>query len=205
MVAPNWFIGLPVAPGSWFAPVVRSAPSFLRLFHPEDVHITVAFLGACGEQRARQAWSEAEQQLHRRPAAPLVATLGGLAPMGNPKRPSALSVVLEAGAEPVAELMGSLREAAWRAAGARPDPRPPLPHITVARPPRRASATQRRSAAEWARAHPPIGARITLDEVALLTWAHDRRVRQFRIVARMPLASAAQSATPRSSPAENAE
>jgi 2'-5' RNA ligase len=202
-MTPNWFIGLPVDPGRWFTPLVSSAPGFLRIFHPDDIHITVAFLGSCGEARAREAWAHVHEQIRQAPPGPLRVTLGGVRPMGNPKRPTALSVVLSRQAGPVADLMGSLREGAWAAAEARSDDRPPLPHITVARPSRRAGGAERRRAIQWALERAPIDADITLDRIALLTWAEDRQRRQFRTVEQRPLAPATE-APPRRPQAENA-
>ncbi|MBW2524862.1 MAG: 2'-5' RNA ligase family protein [Deltaproteobacteria bacterium] len=204
-MTPNWFIGLPVEAGTWFPRLIRGAPESVRVFHPDDIHITVAFLGSCGPEAARRAWSAVTEELHRgvRPVAPLQATLGGVEPMGNPKRPSALSVVLSEGARPVAELMEALRHGAWAAADARPDRRPALPHITIARPKRKASGSERQDALRWAAELPAVGVGISLDRVALLTWAEDRRLRQFRAVEQSALAPPAPSATPPTPPSEN--
>src|SRR5688572_3648888 len=89
----NWFVGLPVAAGRWFAPLVADAPAHVRVFHPDDLHLTVAFLGRAGPDRARAAWAVAEGVR----AQPFVARLGALKAMGNPRRPSAFSVLLGAG------------------------------------------------------------------------------------------------------------
>lgn len=199
---PNWFVALPVDPGRWFAPLVRTAPSLLRVFHPDDIHVTVAFLGSCGEAGARRAWDRVVAELRHRQPRPMTVTLGEIVPMGNPKRPSALSVVIAEGAAPVAELIGALRPEAWSAADARPDDRPPRPHITVARPRRKASGAERKAAIRWATDQPPVKADVTLDRVALLTWAEDRRARQFRAVEQSLLPPATSSATPAGSAPE---
>ncbi len=180
---PNWFVGLPIDPGAWFEPLTHDAPATVRVFHPSDVHLTVAFLGACGEQRAASAW----QQLDDFAAAPIGITLGGLEPMGNRRRPSALSAVVNQGRQAIIELTLALRGPLISAAGAKSDERPPLPHVTVARPAKRCSSAQRREAVAWARSKPAIGGAQTLDRIALYSWADDRRVRQFRIVAQHEL------------------
>ena len=177
----NWFVGLPVDTGRWLAPLVRTAPATVRVFHPEDVHMTVAFLGAVPQDAAERAWAT----LQGSRSSPIELSLGGLRPMGNPRRPSALS-----GNDCVAALIATLRAPACAAAGARPDDRPPLPHITVARPSRSASPAELRTAVEWAEAQRPVGAKVLLDRLALFTWAADRRERQFRVVAQQPLAGA---------------
>ncbi|MBW2455023.1 MAG: hypothetical protein JRI68_10955 [Deltaproteobacteria bacterium] len=175
---PNWFVGLPVAADRWLSRLVADAPQFLRVFHPADLHATVAFLGPCGAERAHQAWD----QVGQRELQSFDVTLGGLKALGNPRSPSALSVVVQEGFERAAELIRSLRAPMIEAAGARPDPRAPLPHITVARIGRKASGHQRRDALAWVEAKAPVGAAVTMDRICLYTWAEDRRVRQFREV-----------------------
>jgi len=181
----NWFVGLPVPTAGWFGRLVRGAPPSVRVFHPDDVHLTVAFFGRVGEQRARLGW----ERMAGYEGKAIPVSLGRLAPMGNPRRPSALSVILEGGFDEVARLIATLRGPALEAAGAKPDTRPPKPHITVARPQRKASGSERRQAVAWAESKPAVAAAVTLDRLALLSWSEDRRERQFRIVAERALTS----------------
>ena len=176
---PNWFVGLPVEAGRWFTKLVADAPAQVRVFHPEDLHITVAFLGAAGEQRAMAAWAHSEALS----AAPIEAILAEVKPMGNPRRPSALSVLLDQGRSEASALIEALRAPMIETAGAKPDTREPKPHLTVARPQRRASASDRRKAVAWAEAKRPLGEAVTLTHLALYTWSDDRPARQFRVVA----------------------
>ncbi len=175
---PNWFVGLPVVAERWFARLVADAPDGVRVFHPADLHATVAFLGGCGRERAFQAWAEAD----RLEGSSFAVTLGGLKALGNPRGPSALSVVVDQGRQAAAALIGSLRAPMIEAASARPDHRSPLPHITVARVGRKATARQRRAALSWVESKAPVGAELTIDRLCLYTWADDRRIRQFRKV-----------------------
>jgi len=175
---PNWFIAIPIAAGSWFEALIEDIPSGLRIFHPEDLHLTVAFLGGCDESDARNAWTRLDALLH----APIHAALGEVKPMGHPRRPSAFSVTLTTGEAQTAALMGTLRSVAFEAAGGIGGSRPPLPHITVARPPRRAKAPLRQAGVRWAERCEAVGVSVTLDRLALYTWSADRRQRLFTIV-----------------------
>lgn len=172
----NWFVGLPVPAADWFAPLVAGAPSCVRLFHPDDVHITVAFLGRAGEERALRAW-EVVRDLR---CEPIEVTLAELKGFGSSRRPSALSVTIAEGHDEVAALIARLRGPMIEAAGARPDDRPPLPHLTIARPSRGATPAVRKEAVRWAESKGAVNARVVLDSIALFTWSEDRKERQFR-------------------------
>jgi RNA 2',3'-cyclic 3'-phosphodiesterase len=179
----NWFVGMPVG-GSWLEGLLAGAPRHVRRFAAEDVHMTVAFLGRAGEDNARKAWALAEAY----PGPPVLATLGALAPMGNPRRPTALSLMLTEGVEEAVALIRALRDPMIAAAGARPETREPKAHITVARPKRAATAKERAEAVSWALAKASLDQPIVLDRLVLYTWYigggnDDRAVRQFRAVA----------------------
>jgi 2'-5' RNA ligase len=176
-VQPNWFIALPVDASGWLEPLQATAPRTLRRFHPEDVHLTLAFLGPCGEEKA--AWALAGAL----PLPAFTVTLAGVACMGNPRKPSAFSAELDKGHDEVASYLGAHRDALLLAAGAPLDHRPPLPHITVGRPPRSCTSQERAELVAWARRVPPLGAQARLDKLALYTWSDDRAERQFQVVA----------------------
>jgi 2'-5' RNA ligase len=175
---PNWFVALPVTTGPWFESLLSDLPHGCRAFHPSDVHMTVAFLGGCGEQLAERGWQSIAEQLSE----PLELELGGLRALGNPRRPSALSLTVAKGHQRAAELIGAWRAPICAAAEARVDERPPLPHITVARVARKASGPERRAAIAWVESKEAIDANVVVDRVALYTWSMDRPVRQFRVV-----------------------
>jgi RNA 2',3'-cyclic 3'-phosphodiesterase len=174
----NWFVGLPIAAGPWFHDLTADAPPDVRVFHPDDLHLTVAFLGRCGETRARAAWDVAAG-FH---AAPVHARLGGLRAMGNKRRPSALSVVLTGGQEEIVAILRALRDPMIAAAGARPETREPLPHLTVARPAMRATPDRRNRAVAWAESKAPLNVEVVVDHLTLYTWSDDRKARQFKAV-----------------------
>lgn len=181
---PNWFVALPVPAADWFAErVAAHPPPQVRLFHPDDLHLTVAFLGRVGEEAARRAWELRD----RWRAGPLRATLGEVVGMGPPARFSALSALLVDGREAVEAGMRDCRDAMLHAAGAVPERRAIKAHLTLARPLRDATPAQRSAALAWALQLPLRGVAIAGDELALYTWDEARRERQFRIVERAPL------------------
>lgn len=177
--APNWFVGVPVPAAGWFEELVSVPPEAVRRFHPDDLHMTVAFLGPVGEEQARAAWEARSWSLP-----PITASLGHVVPMGAPHRYSALSVELVDGREAIESAITACRDAICDAAGARREKRPAMAHVTIARPNRRATAPQREAALRWAKRLDLIGPTVTLDGLALYTWADDRRERQFKIVER---------------------
>jgi len=182
MRAPNWFIGLPVLPDSWFDGLPEAPPS-VRVFAQEDLHITVAFLGPVTGEAADRAFALAP----RWPLGPLEVVLGQVEALGRARRPSAFGALLR---EPqaVAGAIAAVRPGMLEAAGGRPDPRFPKPHVTLARPRRRASEAERARARRWAEAIHLGDPRIVLDRLALYTWSRDRAVRQFDRIAEQVLA-----------------
>ncbi len=174
----NWFIGLPVSPVGWFVERIGAPPEAVRVFHPDDLHLTVAFLGSCGDEAANAAF----ELVRAAPASASHATLDSIVPMGNPRRPSALSAVLRAGLADITDYLMAHRDRLRAAAGAPVEQRPPRPHCTVARPTRRASPRQRRAAIHWASEIDVADVPVDIGPVSLYTWADDRRVRLFRVV-----------------------
>lgn len=181
---PNWFIALPVPAEPWFHERVEAQPPpAVRLFHPDDLHLTVAFLGAVEEEAARRAWQLAT--LWRQGA--LTVSLGEVVGMGPPAEFSALSALLERGREAVEEGMRACRDPMLAAAGARPERHPIKAHVTLGRPRRDARQSGRSAALAWALHLPLRGVIVELSEIALYTWPEDRRERQFRTAERQLL------------------
>ena len=177
--APNWFVGIPIPAGTWFERLVTTLPEGIRRFHPDDLHVTVAFLGGISEEQARAGWQAVSWSLE-----PLTVSLGSIVPMGNPRRYSALSIELVDGRKEVEHAIATCRDAVCDAAGASREKRPAKAHITVARPTRRASDGQREAALRWAKRIQLVGQTVQVRALALYTWADDRRERQFKIVER---------------------
>lgn len=187
MTAPNWFIALSVPArtvdgDAWFPGRVGPVPPGVRRFVPEDLHLTVAFLGPVTPAQAEAAWG-----LARWGGGPVEASLGRVVPMGNPRRPSALSATVSEGREPLVALLRALTGPLLAAAGAPPERRDPLPHITLARPTRAATEAQRSAAIAWAGGIELGDVRVRLEELALYTWDEERRERMFRVVGRRAL------------------
>ena len=151
--------------------------------HPLDVHMTVAFLGGVDESAALAAWALTDEL--RQP--PLTVRLSGLTPMGNPRRPTALSVMVSEGQEEACALISLLRGPMIDAAGGRPDRRPPKPHITIGRPARRASSSERKRLMAWGESVPALDVELTLDEIALYTWSAERKERKFQMTRKRQL------------------
>jgi 2'-5' RNA ligase len=173
----NWFIALPVEPGSWFARVT-TPPAGVRLFHPQDLHITVAFLGQVEEERARRAFAHASSW----PTQSISARLGAVVPMGRAGHPSAFSALLSEGELETSAGIAAVRDLMADAAQVPREARAVVPHVTVARPKRSAGAAEHRQAAAWARTLALGAPPVSLSAMALYTWAERRAERLFRVV-----------------------
>jgi 2'-5' RNA ligase len=177
----NWFAAIPVELPGPFLEALRAGAPPLRWFAPEDIHLTVAFFGRY-QSECLEAVRDALRAL---PAFEIRASLGPLVPLPSPRRFSAVSFELRQGSAEAAEIMRRFHAPLMAAAGLPPETRPAYPHITVARPDRRASAAECYGILEWMRGVPVPAVQVTLREVALYRWADDRRSRQFqRLVTR---------------------
>ena len=183
-MSPNWFLAFPVDPNRWYQKIITNVPSGIKCFNQEDLHVTLAFLGPAGEERARRAWREACQLK----LTGVDVMLGPMEPFGNPEQPSAYAFTLDKGREEVVSYIASFRDGLLEIAGRSAEQRKPRPHVTIARPPRGASATLRAEGLRWLKqVRPPRGS-LRLDQLALYTWSDDRLERQFKVVARVRLA-----------------
>jgi 2'-5' RNA ligase len=181
----NWFFAFPV-PGA-FVTALPELPAAFRRFHPDDVHLTLAFLGCCGPQRAERALGALDEQLARALPEAIEIALAEVVAMGPRRSYSALSALLGTGREQTQACMASLRDPLTEAASGRRDQREPKPHVTLARPRRRATDAQRAAGLAWAEALRLDNVRARLDRIALYRWDELRRERLFRIVAERPL------------------
>lgn len=190
--AANWFIALAVPPLPAWEGLTRGLPEGMRRFAPLDRHLTLAFLGPCGPGSAGRAWDALAGLRHP----PIEATAGAWRAMGPRDRPSAYALTLARGQAPAADLIADWGDRARIAAGLPPAARRPLPHITLARPPRRRAAALRQPMRVWMeQAQLPPGA-FRLETLALYTWSGDRAERLFRIVAERPLDSPESPSSP---------
>lgn len=186
MPRPNFFFAFPV--DGRFVLSLPAPPAFFRLFHPEDVHLTLSFLGGCGEAAAERALAALDGALARQPPASIDVSLGSVVPMGPARAYSALSALLERGQEPTSQLVTSLRDVVSEAALGRREARAPKPHVTIARPRSNATEAARESGLAWAAQLGALGVATTLQRIALYTWSEgNRRERLFRVVAERPL------------------
>lgn len=177
--SPNWFIAWPVDAPALTRSLRRDLPAGLRLVADADLHITLAFLGSAGEKRAHEAWAHALtlpcpvfDVAAQRPVA-----------LGKPRRPSAYGVVFDDEQGHLAAFIGRHRDALRESAGVDAESRPPLPHLTLARPPRSAGPVIRERASEWIDGGELPTTRLALDRFALYTRAPDGHASRFQRVA----------------------
>jgi 2'-5' RNA ligase len=104
--------------------------------------------------------------------------------MGGSRRDySALSALLDHGRAEATACITDVRDVLTQAATGRREKRPAKPHVTIARPMRRATDEARAAGLVWAAALELRAVRARLDRIALYTWSENRRERLFRIVA----------------------
>jgi 2'-5' RNA ligase len=175
----NYFAALPVrVPGGWLEALRDGAPQALRWFHPDDLHLTLAFFGREREDRVPPVLD----LLRKIPYSGSTANAGRLLALPSRRRFSALSFELLDGRDTVATLIGNWRNRLLVAAGCPADTRPPLPHLTIARPARRHPAFSKRTILDWLAGVGPPAAEIEILPAALFGWSDERPRRQFRLI-----------------------
>lgn len=186
---PNYFVGFPL-PDFWVENALLGLPPGLRTFRGEDIHITVAFLGACSDEQAHAAWLATIGIDGDSPLAdehPFEVELGRIETFGNPAQPSSLSAVPVDADGPATTFLARHRDRIFHAAGRPPDARPPRPHSTIVRIPRKAPPELRAAAIAWAEQVPPLRIVVPINEIALFTWTDHREIQLYHIIARRPL------------------
>jgi 2'-5' RNA ligase len=182
MPRPNWFFGFPI--DGAFVLELPTLPSNFRRFHPDDVHLTLAFLGGCGQLAAERALAALDLRLCNEPLPPLDVSLGEVVAMGGSRRTySALSAVLDRGRAEATACIAALRDELTQTASGRTEKRLPKPHVSIARPRSRAGAGDREAGLSWASALQLQSVHARLDRIALYTWSEARQERLFQIVA----------------------
>ena len=186
MPRPNWFFAFPI--DGKFVLELPPLPTNFRRFHPEDVHLTLAFLGGVSETVAHDALAALDARLLAVPVSGFDVSLAEVVPMGGSRRSySALSALLGHGRSEASACVGALRDLLTETAAGRRDERPPKPHVSIARPRTRATEADRAAGLLWA-AQLELGkVNARLDRIALYTWTEARREQLFQIVAERPL------------------
>ncbi|WP_455662526.1 RNA 2',3'-cyclic phosphodiesterase [Pradoshia sp.] len=129
---------------------IKETYSFKSWVHPEDYHITLAFLGFAKEERLKKACGLIETRIEG--YEPLIIQLKGLGTFGQKDSPR----ILWADAEETKE-MHPIRKMVYEAcleAGFELDTKPFVPHITLAR--RSKDIIGPNSITEWGRQLPAI-------------------------------------------------
>jgi 2'-5' RNA ligase len=182
MLRPNFFVAFPI--DGRFVRDLPAPPPHVRLFHPEDVHLTLSFLGGCGQAAAERGLAALDQALRGQPFAEIQVSLGKVVPMGRGSPYSALSALLERGREATERCVLALRDVVSEAALGRRENRPPPAHVTIARPRSRATQAALDAGLAWAEQLDLRSIEASLDRLALYTWSEgQRQERLFRIVA----------------------
>jgi 2'-5' RNA ligase len=168
-MTPNWFVAWPVAGAEeWLAALEAGATGGLRFLAPADLHITLAFLGPYRPEMLKKIAS----LLKGLPLRELEVAPDKMVALPQPRRFSALAFTLGAGRLEVETQITKWRDRICREAGAKIETRPPLPHLTVARPERRIGEADRDAALEWQEQLPAqAGVKLRLERPRIYSWA----------------------------------
>jgi 2'-5' RNA ligase len=177
----NWFLGWkPSPPLGWIENLRRNAPPAIRWFHPEDCHVTLVFFGRLSPEQIRAICEHLAKDAPQR----IPALIGKPLLLPSSRRFSALSLSIESEGDALRIAIAQNRDEWMTLAGLAVETRDALPHLTFARPDRRASSAQLHAIRAWMHdLSPPRDLAVTFEGPSLFTWADDRAQRQFKVVA----------------------
>ena len=165
---PNWFFAFPLD-GAFLSGLPEPPPS-IRRYQPDDVHMTLAFLGGCGEPAALRALAVLDERL-RRVLRHRFSTCRS-APSCRSGAPRAAIRRFRRSSTAAATSRPAPRADARRSSRGRDrvaSERPAKPHVTLARVRARASAENREGGLRGRLAR-PHAVHARLDRIALYTW-----------------------------------
>lgn len=164
---PSCFAALTVPRSPAIEGLIGALPPELRRIHAQDMHLTIAYFGRI-DPSLHPVLLDALAALEFAGAS---VDLGGLLALPSRERPTALTLELGPGPgqDAVVELMLRARLPLLALAGRPPEDRPPLPHVTFARPKGRRMTPEKRAAIlSWTDAQPPPGGRVQLGRPVLM-------------------------------------
>lgn len=179
----NWFVGIPIDLGEWLYDL--EAPYSAKKFDLEDTHITVAFLGSLAE-RDSPAVVELIGEFAKKESK-FEISFGGLIALPIEQTYTALTLEMSEGRDCTARIISEWREKFYDIAQCEPDTRTPKPHLTFARPLRRASQRERDDILKWFHQLRTPTTRFDCKTIALYTWNDERSSRQFKKVVEFQL------------------
>ncbi|TYP70784.1 RNA 2',3'-cyclic phosphodiesterase [Paenibacillus methanolicus] len=174
----------------WCSPIARELP-FRKWTHPEDLHITLQFLGNTETDRLDQVSRKlaAVVALHEGPA--LSLTIESLGTFGRPTTPAILWAGI--GGEGAVPLHGIQRRVAdaMKSIGFAPDNRPFHPHLTVAREYRGETPLQAEALERFGSPADPRGRPFVWEAADIMLYrSHLNRKPMYEPLARFPLGQA---------------
>ncbi len=175
----NWFIAWPVQNAQdWLAALAADAPSGIDFLDPADLHVTLAFLAAHDDPAEEKMVSI----LRGLSMSGLDITPGPFTALPQPRRFSAIAATIDTGRLELERQIARWMPRLCREAGASIDDRPPLPHITLARPTRRIRNDERDDVLDWIDDRPLDETPLTLAQPAIYRWAEKTSARRYQIV-----------------------
>ncbi len=177
----NWFIAWPVENATeWLTALVADAPTGIDFLDPADLHVTLAFLAAHDDP----AEEKMAAILRGLSLSGLDITPGPFTALPQPRRFSAIAATIDTGRLELERQITRWMPRLCREAGASIDDRPPLPHITLARPARRIGSDERDNVLAWIEDRPLDETKLTLAPPSIYRWAEKTTSRRYDIVPR---------------------
>ncbi|MDH4262338.1 MAG: hypothetical protein OEV78_04760 [Spirochaetia bacterium] len=171
----NWFVAFKVDQGNWFNFLISQMPRDLKIFQPDDLHMTIAFLGNLNLKFI----DNITDCIKNFNIEPVILDSRGIIVLPSEKRFSAICLDFQdAPVKKFLEPVSQFRDRILKSAEVKADNRNFLPHVTIARPDRNITLIKKEELLKKIKQIPPFEISIKVQKIALYTWADYRAHRQ---------------------------
>lgn len=181
------FIAIPLPPDlairAW--EILPTSLPALRRVKPENLHVTLAFLGWTPDERLKDVTSAAREAVAD--VSPFQLTFQGIGRFPERGRPRVVWIGIAEGGASVVQL-GAGVSAGLRSRGLSFDDRPLSPHLTLARVPEDASTAEAKTVAAAVESLPVPRLELAVDEIAVVQSVLSPKGPRYSALATVPLA-----------------
>jgi 2'-5' RNA ligase len=174
----NWFAAFKVESSQWYQDIAAKIPPEIKLFHPDDLHMTISFLGNYNDEKLEDVKKAIESTFFK----PFNLYAHRFILLPKESNFSAFCLEFDSSESGLYLQIEKSRENIYKAAGITPDKKKFIPHVTMGRPPRSTSNSERKKIADFVNKLSNFDVKIYIKSSAIYTWSDNRKEKMFKII-----------------------